>query len=123
MYSVIRFQDVTGNFDMKALGEALNLVAPGLYTGMDRVAGRFSCGICDDDDWKSHRDSIHKLLSDIRKQIQNIDKSLVDVEIDIALDFEDGKGSMFTEARMDTAFIRTISDIGIVICVTVYHST
>jgi|SRR6266850_5490327 len=90
MYTVIRFSaDSIDERTLVAFGEKLNAQRPRLFDGLDCVNGRFSCSICSDPSWESHRSAIHSFLQEFSEVLRKAKGLGLRVEIDVAIDASD----------------------------------
>ena len=90
MYTVLRFESqVAGLEQLTLFGDSLNEVREGFFTGLDRIGGRFSCSVCEDDDWEKHVSAMNEILDVFQKSLVNAKDNKIEVEFDVAIEPED----------------------------------
>jgi len=111
MYTVLRFSTSGSLEQLSQLGAELNAVAPGLYTGMDRVPNRFSCDVETSDgcDWGLHRDAILRFLRTCGCVIARARQQKISIQFDVAVEPEDYESANVTGLLVDTDLSRALS--------------
>ena len=121
MYTEIRFSGFNENAEAEQFGQRLNAIVPGLYTGPDRVVGRFSCTVSSEDAWPAHGLAIRKLLSRVQAVIQEARRSGIRVQLDVAVQQEDYHNRWLTEIIfMEADLVEFIGSLKVDLAVTVY---
>ena len=122
MYTVIRFSDTAGTNDLPRLGEQLNQLVPGSYTGLDRVPNRFSCSVCQEDDWALHHKAIIDILSRCAELITNAQEKGITIDVDVAVDPDDYCARMITELALDLDLVDLLSNLRVSLEISIYGS-
>lgn len=115
MYTVIRVTaDGARLEEFWAIGESMNEVRAHMFQGLRRAGDGFSCDICDDAHWSTHRTEILKFMDEFSISLQMAQTLGVSVTIDVAIEPEDIHESAPVEAiRCDSAFLRVLADRGV----------
>jgi hypothetical protein len=108
MLSVIRFSAFVTGDALNSYGAEVNAVMPGLFTGPDRVANRFSCTISEAGDWRAQCDSIQRAISALSLIARNAVANGVQIELDIAVDPEDYSDRLLTEFPLEEQLLRAV---------------
>jgi hypothetical protein len=110
MYTVARFQCARKNSrKLKSLGESLNRVRKNTFVGLDRIGGRFSCVICDSDNWKEHLRQMVRFLDRFKASVQLASREDIDVEFDVAIEPEDAAGKPYISLETTRQVIKRLA--------------
>ena len=123
MYTVIRFYSDAGDHDLESWGAELNTIMPGMYEGMSKVPGQFSCSVCWADDWWSHRDAICDFIRNASAVVRRARRSGVGVQLDTAVCRDDYANRSILEMLFDIELMKLLVDSDVSIAVSFYPST
>lgn len=111
MYTVLRFESPTENAEALALlGEELNEIRQGTFSGLDHVKGRFSCDVCDLDDWESHLGAIEESMVLFESILATAISRGLEVEFDVAVEPEDCEKKLYVSTNLDPNLLRKLAD-------------
>lgn len=90
VYTVVRFEASRGKIKkLVALAHSLERIEKGLFEGLDKVPGRFSCSICSDDRWVKHTKAMSRFLIKYSSIVRKARRFGIKVEFDVAIEPED----------------------------------
>lgn len=120
MYTVVRFSHPASAEPLHTFAQQLDLAAPGLFTGMDRVPNRFSCTVASGGDWEVHRRAVLELFSGHHALLEAAAGSGISVCIDVAIDPEDYASRLFAQVGVDPELAEWLVRSGVSLLFTVY---
>lgn len=120
MFSVIRFSKFADTERLHAAGAEINRLAPGSFTGPDRVADRFSCVVSEDDDWENHCRAIERMITTLAPVIRNLVSAGIEMELDVAIDPDDYHGRLLTLFPLRRNLMKAIVDFEISLMLSLY---
>ncbi len=121
MYSIIRF---TASPEMSknivAIGEAMNAVRPGVFTGPRRAADGFACSLATSSQWLEHREAITLFLREFAEPIRDSVQAGAAVTIDVAIEPEDRSEGTTLVVRFDQVLMKLLASMDIALEVSYY---
>jgi len=125
MYTVVRFVDPLSRAEvLEQLGRALNQVAPGSYSGLDRgrrVGIRFSCGISNSDDWDQQQDAVIAFLGRCAPLVRASKELGIVVGFDMAIQIQGSEKLTITCFDVDHRLANVILNYGVSFMFSIYH--
>src|SRR4051794_8713549 len=90
MYTVIRFTASSQNVrEISLIGEAMNKVRSGVYSGLRKAGDGFACDISKSDSWEDHDAAIRAFVAEFAPQIVQTRTIGGGVTVDVAIEPED----------------------------------
>src|SRR5687767_15669014 len=81
MYTVLRFISPTEDVEKLILiGERLNRFKENTFQGIDRIGGRFSSSVCEDDNWEEHTRAMSEFLRGFEQGLLEAKSYGIDLE-------------------------------------------
>ncbi len=123
MYSVIRFTTEAARVqDLLAIGEEMNQVEEGVFTGPRRAGDGFSCDIETSDLWAHHLEGVLDFLDVHASSVRRATALGAKVTFDVAIDPEDQaaqKHALILPA--DAELLAKLGNLGVNIELTIYR--
>jgi hypothetical protein len=122
MYTVARFlADTSGMGKLVEVGEAMNALRQGVFTGLRKRGDGFACEVCEGTSWPSHERAIGEFVTEFAGPIQQARSAAVAVAIDIALEVEDRERAIaYVCISFAPSLLLTLSSAGVRLVVTSY---
>lgn len=90
MYTVVRFLAPTGRLSsVDEVGNLMNQIKPGTYSGLRRAGDGFACDVAKDGDWAAHARAIEEFLDSFPLVFGKARELGVAVTFDVAVEPED----------------------------------
>lgn len=123
MYTVLRFESPTETVEkLTILGEGLNRIKEKTFSGLDRIGGRFSCSVCDDDNWDEHTRAMSEFLSVFKEILVEAKSYGIEVEFDVALEPEDCEKKSYISTCLEPQLLKKLVDEDVGITLSYYTS-
>ena len=124
MYTVVRFvndQDAESNLTL--IGQKINSVSPGTFTGLDRVDGRFSISVCSTAIWEDH---VVAMVGFLQKHADTIKVAIAAnmyIEFDVAIEPEDYNDISYLSVGINPYLANSLSSNGVHLTLSYYTKT
>lgn len=90
MYTVIRFLATQERLQaLTQVGQAMNAVREGIYTGLRKAGDGFCCDIWEGPEWHEHQREILRFLTEFGESIHAAIRGGATVTVDVAVEPED----------------------------------
>ena len=120
MYTVIRFSFDDNPNALAGVGEKLNKIIPGAFSGEDRIKQRFSCSMSKSDNWYEHLQDILKWLASTGSLIDEARDTGADVQIDCAIEPEDVHGRLLLSYMITNELIARLAEVRVPFVLSLY---
>ena len=119
MYTVLRFCALSDT-DVQSLGETMEELLPGVFTGTDKgCSDRVSVPLAEDDEWSLHIDSIRTKMALLDELVVRMRSASRTIELDVAIEPGD-YNSLLSEFVFDNAFLDLLVSRRITLIMSVY---
>ena len=93
MYTIVRFTSEPSLIgEIEELGRSMNLLRPGVFTGIRKRGDGFACDISDDPAWGVHMREIQRFITEFNEAIGQALRVGASVTMDVAVEREDREG-------------------------------
>ena len=124
MYIVLRFYSPSegrqGLDSLILLGESLNQIRPGTFSGLDGRWNGFSCDVCSLDSWNAHLQTIEEVLRAFTSVFKEASNRGIEVEFDVAVEPEDLHNKLYVAASLGVDLFKKLIDQKVGITFTFY---
>ena len=120
MYSVLRVLDPLNPQALVAIGESMNVVRPGSFTGLRRRGDGFSVDLSREDDWSIHSTAIEAALASLDAPLRAAGARGAKVMIDVAVDGDDRGERVWVSVWCGPDLAARLADLRITFMVTMY---
>lgn len=121
MYTVIRFRSSTTDREqLRAVGEGLNRIKEQTFTGFDRVENRFSCDVCERDDWNEHVRTMIEFLDTFGTVLREALTANLEIEFDVAVEPEDIGEKIYLSFSVQCDLLKKLAEENVRLTLTYY---
>jgi hypothetical protein len=121
MYTVARFlANPPALSRISEIGDAMNAVKPGTFTGLRRRGDGFVCDIWKDGTWSEHERAIREFVAEFAGPIRQARDAGISVAIDIAIGEEDRESVAYVCISVAPSLLEALGSAGVRLEVTSY---
>lgn len=122
MYTVARFLvDASGVERLVEVGEAMNALRRGVFTGLRKRGDGFVCEVCKEGSWSVHERAIGEFVAEFAGPIRQACEAGITVAIDVAIEGDDReRATAYVGVGFAPSLLLTLGSAGVRLEVTSY---